>query len=180
MQNNEQKLRDLLAAIVANIGRKTPGPEIDYIPHMAVLTLRVNPHDQGRFVGKKGIVIWAINTILWYAGIANFGYTIGVKLLEPNGDGQDRRAMPFRPDPNWDRKKLGLLVDAITQNCFHTLICPWVIEDTGEAEATVNLQLEKYLKMQCEEPNLAEAISKVIHAAGMAQGANIKTNISWK
>jgi len=167
------KLRNLLETIALAIGRRTH-PEIEHFPNQALFTLQVDPHDQGRFIGKLGGTIWAIQTIFWFAGLAQFGWSYTVKLLEPDNPVRERSPVPFKFNPKWDRKKITDLVGQILDVCLkqfqdHSLL------ETGEASVTVNLKLMKYLKTNLSEPNFVEAFETILRVAGMSNGVQIKT-----
>lgn len=178
MHQPEAKLEALLRLIVANIGKMTIEPEIQYSPAEAQFSLRIDGRDQGRFIGKQGKTIGALQTIFWYAGLAQIQKTAAIKLLEPE-DRLDRRSPPFTPNPNWDRKKIGELIDAILKACFNHVSAAWVIEDNAE-HSVVQIQCDKYLQAPCSIPSIEDALKIVIHAAGMANGANLQTEVTWR
>ena len=178
MTKPNQILEHLLRSVVSMVGRKTDKPEIELTQEPPEFKLRVNPIDQGRFIGKNGIVIYSIQSIFWWAGAAQTGRPYGVKLL-PN-DGVARAAMPFRPNKNWDRKKLRDFIELVLTVCFKNQFPPWALTDAGDVEAILSIQLEKYLKTSMNEPNFEEAISTLIHSAGMSEGVKIKVGVTWK
>lgn len=166
-------LRSLLEHIVSVIAKKTPRPVIDHLPNSALFTLAVDPHDQGRFIGKLGRTIWAIQTIFWYAGFTQCGYSYSVRLLEPDQPLKDRRPVPVKFKKSWDRKKIenfiaDLLILTLRSFASYSLL------ETGESSMTISLKIEKYLDISTSEPNFIEAFETLVRAAGMSQGVNIK------
>jgi predicted RNA-binding protein YlqC (UPF0109 family) len=175
----QHKLRSLLETITLAIGRRTKVPEIECYPNDALFTLSVDPHDQGRFIGKLGSTIWAIQTILWYAGLTQFGWSYSVRLLEPDNPVKERRPVPFKFNPEWDRKKIENLIGQICETCLRSY-CQWSMFETGEARLTVNLKLMQYLKINLTDPSFVDAFNTVLHQAGMSNGVHIKTETTWE
>jgi predicted RNA-binding protein YlqC (UPF0109 family) len=173
------KLHSLLETIVLTIGRRTKAPEIEHYPNEALFTLAVDPHDQGRFIGKLGGTIWAIQSIFWYAGLTQFGWCYSVKLLEPDNPAKERQPAPFKFNPKWDRKKIENLVDRILETCLRTY-CSWSLLETGAASLTINLTLMRYLKINLAEPSFVDAFETVMRVAGMSNGVQIKTEATWE
>jgi predicted RNA-binding protein YlqC (UPF0109 family) len=173
------KLRSLLETIVLAIGRRTKVPEIEHYPNEALFTLQVDPHDQGRIIGKLGRTIWAIQTIFWYAGLTQFGWSYSVKLLEPDNPIKERRPAPFKFDPKWNRKKIGNLIDRILETCLRSY-CSWSLLETGEASMTVNLKMMKYLRINLTDPAFADAFETVLRVAGFSNGVKIVTEVTWE
>lgn len=173
------KLRSLLETIALSIGRSTKVVEIECFPNDALFTFAVDPHDQGRLIGKMGNTIWGIQTIFWYAGLTQFGWSYSVKLIEPDVPVKNRRPIPFRLNPKWDRKKIENLVREICDTCLRSY-CQWSLEETGEARLTINLKLMRYLKINLTDPSFTEAFEAVLWAAGMSNGVQIKTEVSWE
>lgn len=174
------KLEALLRAIIACIGRKTTEPVIQWNEDAAAFSIQVSAHDQGRFVGKKGIVIWALKSIFWYAGLAQITRTVDINLLEPENPDKDRRAVPFRPNAKWDKARITAMIENILSACFNGSITGWSMTEPDHAEAEVSIHLNKYLHTPCSDPDFAEAINVLVHAAGMADGCSITTKVSWQ
>lgn len=173
------RLRSLLETIVCTIARRTKAPEIEHFLNEALFTLQVDPHDQGRFIGKLGGTIWAIQTLFWYAGSTQFGWPYSVKLLEPETPVKERRPVPFKFNPNWDRKKITNLIATISDVCLRSY-CRWSLLETGEASLTVNLKLMQYLRINLTEPSYVDAFETVVRVAGMSNGVQIKTEATWE
>jgi hypothetical protein len=114
------KLRSLLEAIALAIGRRTKVPEIEHYANDAMFTLAVDPHDQGRFIGKLGSTIWAVQTILWYAGLTQFGWSYSVWLLVPAKSGTERRPVPFKFNLNGTARKLKIWLARFVRPDDHT------------------------------------------------------------
>lgn len=173
------KLENLLLAIIACLGPQTASPLIEWNEEKAAFSIRVSARDQGRFIGKNGVAIWAIKAIFWYAGMAQIKRTVDLILLEPEEG--DRRTAPFRSNPNWDDEKIKKMIDAILDNCFNEASHSWILEPLPPStESKVKIFLDKYLQKPCANPDFSEAIKTIILAAGMADGASIQTEIKWE
>jgi len=173
------KLEKLLRAIIACVGRKTTDPIINWDESAHCFHIQVNAQDQGRFIGKKGVVIWALKAIFWYAGLAQITHTVDIDLLEPKDPDGERRATPFKPNLNWDTAEIETMLNEILETCFKE--SPrYAIGKPEPAEAAISIILNPYLKTPCSDPDLAGAIKVVVHAAGMADGCAIKTEILWQ
>jgi predicted RNA-binding protein YlqC (UPF0109 family) len=176
---SELKLRSMLETIALAIGRRTKHPEITHYPDEALFTLVVDQHDMGRFVGKLGTTIWAISTLMWYAGLTAYGWSYSVRLLEPDTHIRERRPSPFKFDPKWDRKKIENLIDRILDVCLRNY-CSWSFLETGLANATVNLKLMQYLKINLSDPSFVDAFETVVRVAGLSNGVKINTEATWE
>jgi predicted RNA-binding protein YlqC (UPF0109 family) len=172
------RLKHFLRTIVSAIARSTQSPEILHYPNEALFTLVVDGKDQGRFIGKHGSTIWSIQTLFWFAGLAQFGYSYSVKLLEPEVPSRDRRPMPIKFTPKWERKILNNLISEIIGACIPAHADYEIIE-TDATNAIVTLKLQKYLQLQLDNPCFPEAVAQVLFAAGMSQGASIKTETQF-
>lgn len=168
------KLRSLLETIVDCIAKKTPNPEIEHYPNQALFTLMVNPHDQGRFIGKLGGTIWAIQTIFWYGGLTLNGYSYSVRLLEPDSPVTNRKPVPIKFNPKWDRKKIENLIAKVLDTTLRSYASYSTLE-TSETSMTIGLKIEKYLAMNVADPSFVDAFETVMRVAGMSNGVNIKT-----
>ena len=173
------KLEALLRSIIACVGRKTTDPLIQWNEETATFTIQVNARDQGRFIGKAGIVIWALKSIFWYAGLAQIMKTVDINLLEPKDPSSDQRAAPFKPNASWNRSKFTTMLERLLQTCFNEQAPDWHLETSEPAKALVTIEINKYLRTPCSDPDLEEAIRTLVHAAGMADGCAIKTEASW-
>lgn len=167
------RLQALLSTIVKSIARNTTNPGIEHFPNEAIFILSVDPRDQGRIVGKKGCTIWAIQSIMWFAGMAQLGWSYKVKLLDPEAPIKGH-ARPFRFDPKWDRTKIQGLAAAIVETCLPKH-AEYRFEETDETSALIRLNIQKYLKPALSDPSFEEAFESVMRAAGMSNGATIKT-----
>lgn len=174
MTEKEEKLRGLLETIVLAIAKHTPDPDISVLDDRSGLSFRVNGKDQGRLVGKKGSVIWSIQTIFWFAGLAQLGWSYTIKLLEPETPKPNQPSPPFKFNPKWDRKKINNLFNNILEICLPGHYT-FSFTEPDETSATFNINLPEYLKMQLEEPSFKEAIENVVRAAGMSNGVAVKT-----
>lgn len=166
------KLQGLLETIVGAIQKSTAQPKIEHIRNEALFRLRVDPKDQGRFIGKLGGTIWGINTLFWFAGFTQMGYAYSIDLFDhPN---HNHKAMPIKFNRKWDRKKIENLVDVIVSTCLKSFASASLVED-GLTHLTVNLKLEKYLECVLASPNFPEAFETVLRVAGMSNGVQIST-----
>lgn len=168
------KLRHFLSTIVFAIARATKRPEILHFPQEALFTLAVEPGDQGRFVGKHAATIWSIQTLFWYAGMAQAGYCYSVRLLGPPEPPRNRISTPIKFSPTWSRKIINNLITEIIGACIPTH-ADYSIEEIDETKANVTLTIQKYLQERMEEPSFPEAFATVLRTAGMSQGVAIKT-----
>lgn len=168
------KLRSLLETIVGCIAKMTPDPEIEHYQNQALFTLSVNPHDQGRFIGKLGGTIWALQTIFWYAGLTVCGYSYSVRLMEPDCPVKNRKPVPIKFNPKWDRKKIENLIARVMENTLRSYASYSIIE-TSETSMTIGLKIEKYLAMNVADPSFVDAFETVMRVAGMSNGVNITT-----
>jgi predicted RNA-binding protein YlqC (UPF0109 family) len=173
-----EQLRSLLEDIVSVIAKKTPNPDIDHLPNRALFTLAVNPHDQGRFIGKLGRTIWAVQTIFWYAGMTYTRNPYSVKLLEPDEPLRNRSPVPIRFKKSWDRKKIENFVASVLGHTLKSYVRYELLE-TGETSMTITLAIEKYLALPLSEPNFVEAFETLARVAGFSQGVDIKTEATW-
>lgn len=172
------KLEELLRKIIACLGPKTENPVVLWNEEDATFSIQVNARDQGRFIGKNGTAIWAIKSIFWYAGIAQIKRTVDIDLREPEEG--DRRAAPFRPNPQWNKARIGDMIESILSSCFNGVSTQLAIQSVGPTSAVATVQLDKYLQTPCSDPDLAQALRTLIFAAGMADGCSIKTEIVWQ
>lgn len=172
------KLEQLLRAIIACLGPKTDKPVVEWDETNASFSIQVNARDQGRFIGKGGATIWAIKSIFWYAGLAQIRKTVDIQLREPEEG--DRRATPFRANPNWNRKAVSDTVNLILETCFNRPVVVWELREQGEAAASIEIVLPANLQGTYQDPSLAEAIKTLMFSTGMADGCSIKTEVVWK
>jgi predicted RNA-binding protein YlqC (UPF0109 family) len=169
-----ERLTNFLHIIARAIARSKKSCSIEHIPNQATLTLSVDPKDQGRFIGKHGATIWGIQTLFWFAGLAQFGYTYTVKLLGPEKPPERRVSAPIKFNPKWPRKTINELAAETLWACLPQHSDYAIIEEDA-TRATIQLRLPKYLEIQLSEPNFQEAFGVVLKTAGMSQGVSIKT-----
>lgn len=174
--NPEEKLHLLLDAIVASLSLHTKQPDISLETGNSHYTMsfRVDPRDQGRLVGKKGTVIWAIQTLFWYAGLTLAQHPCQIKLLEPENPQRDLPPQPFRFNKKWDRNKIKDLVSIIISSTLPQHATAFVTE-IDDTTAKVVTKVEAYLKTPISEPSFLDAFDTILHAAGMRHGAKITT-----
>jgi predicted RNA-binding protein YlqC (UPF0109 family) len=173
-----QRLANFLHVIANAIARSKTPCRIEHFPNQATLTLSVDQKDQGRFIGKHGSTIWGIQTLFWFAGLAQFGYTYSVKLLGPEKPPGRRVSPPIKFNPKWPRKKIHELAGEILWACLPQH-ADYTIEEEDETRATIKLRLPKYLEMQMSDPNFSEAFATVMKTAGMSNGVAIKTETTY-
>lgn len=172
------ELRSLLETIVSVIAKKTPNPVIEHWPNRALFTLEVNPHDQGRFIGKLGRTIWSIQTIFWYAGMTYCRNPYSVKLLEPDEPLRNSRPVPVKFSKTWDRKKIENLVASVLSHTLRSYAA-CSLRETGDTSMTIELKIEKYLALPLAEPNYVEAFETLVRVAGISQGVKLQVEASF-
>jgi len=166
------QLKNFLRTIVAAIARSTPTPEILHYPNDALIEFAVDPKDQGRFIGKHGTTIWAIQTLFWFAGLAQFGYSYSIKLTcTPI---EQRPSMPIKFSPLWPRKTINNLISEIIAACVPEH-ADYSVDENGETKALVTLTLPKYLELQLSDPSFPEAFATVVRTAGISNGVSLRT-----
>lgn len=184
MPNSEQNLTRMLTAIVRAMCKKTGNPVIRLAD--GAFTVQVEQADQGRMIGKQGICIWAISTLLWWAGQAQQDKPVTFSLLEPVGGRRPALPpMPFKPESNWDRQVIRDLVEAILSTIFceevpkqFTMPPPFVL-DESEGDCMVNIRVPGMFRGRMADPSFEEAITVILRSAGFAHGAVIETKVAW-
>lgn len=169
-----ERLINFLHIIANAIARSKQSCKIEHIPDQATLTLSVAQQDQGRFIGKHGGTIWGIQTLFWFAGLAQFGYSYSVKLLGPEKPPGRQISTPIKFTADWPRKLINELAGETLWACLPQH-ADYTLKEDDATRATINLRLPKYLEMQLSEPNFAEAFATVLKAAGMSNGVSIRT-----
>lgn len=86
--------------------------------------------------------------------------------------------MPIKFTPKWDRKVINNLIAEIIGACIPAH-ADYEITEIDETNAIVTLKLQKYLQLQLDNPCFPEAVSQVIFAAGMSNGASIRTETKF-
>lgn len=172
----QSKAELMLREILASICKFTKEPRIEFSQETQRFTVEVDSRDQGRVIGRKGINYWAINALMHYAGLTSYGYVVGVSVLEPRVRSKVIEN-PFKPSLTWDESKIRGLVRTILDACFNQHAKDFEISNTGYAEALVTVFGEVYLPH--DDPNFAEAIDTIVHAAGMGLGVRLKTQMIW-
>jgi len=176
----EQLLERVLHRVIKSFCLRTPEPEVKYFD--GKICLRVDGKDQGRCIGKNGIVFWALDTLMWYAGTGILRKKVRLDLLDPLVPipKDHRMVTPFEANPNWDRQAIGQLIEALLASCFQTTSTAWSIEETKESAAMVHLRLPFELQGAYEDPNLIKAFSIIIRSAGMASGVSLEIEVHWQ
>lgn len=171
------RLQALLSTIVSSIAQNTQTPDIDHFPNEAIIQFAVDPRDQGRIVGKKGCTIWAIQVLMWYAGLTQLQCAYKIKLLDPEAPCKGH-SRPFRFNKKYDRDKIINLAEAIVETCIpkHATV---YFQELDETTMMTSLKIEKYLQTPITDPSFVEAFESVMRAAGMSNGATIKTEATF-
>jgi predicted RNA-binding protein YlqC (UPF0109 family) len=170
----------LLRAIVEAICKRSKDPTIRWNEAGSIWLIQgLDDRDQGRLIGKGGMTFYALETCMWYAGLAHAKHPEPVKLISQPRSAVAPPKSPFKPNPKWNRKAIGKLVDTITTACLKMTV-PWSMEESGENEAVISIQLEKYLQTPMSDPDFALSLETLIHASGMSDGASITVSIIWK
>lgn len=169
-----------MRSIIACLARNTREPKIQWHEDFS-FTIQVDGHDQGRMVGKQGIILWAINTVFWYAGMAQLTHTVKIELLNPENPMPGLGPSPYRLNPNWNRKLVTNMVESILSTAFKgTCLARYELHESAPAKANLIVIMEKYLQTPCSNPDIGEAIEKLVYAGGMVDGGSIKTQIRWE
>ena len=182
MLTTEATPTTMLRTIMEAICKHPAALRIHHDEANAHITMQVDGRDQGRAVGKQGRTITAIGALLWYAGmVSTFSRRpITIELLQPTANVGKAAFGMFQAKKDWDREKIGNLVDVILSTCFGFARGAWVTEDTGRAAATIQIDCDKYLHTASQDPSFEEAITTIVHAAGMACGVMLDTKVEWK
>ena len=170
----------MLHAIIGGICRSTDKPRIEFDHEDNRFYIQVTDEDQGRAIGKKGKTIWAITTLVWYAGVSNCKQLIGIVLDDPVDTGKVKPSVAFKANRNWDRKIITNLTEIILSTVMKERVVPWAMEERGLTDAIVRVQMDRYLQTPMIDPSFEEAFTTVIHSCGMAGGASINTEFEWK
>jgi predicted RNA-binding protein YlqC (UPF0109 family) len=171
----KSKAEQTLRTILEHLCKFTPDPSIRFADRTFVV--QVDGRDQGRVIGRKGLNFWALNTAMWYAGLCAHGYPIRVQVLEPKERSRSPE-MPFKPDPNWKQDKLDPLIKTLMTGCFGGYHHGFTVEHyENVCDGKVVIKGETY--MPHTEPNIAEALSIIIRAAGMGIGALLTVEVLW-
>ncbi len=170
----------LIRAIVGAICKRSKDPTIRWSDAGSIWLIQgLDDRDQGRLIGKGGATFYALETALWYAGLAHAKRPEPVKLITTQKSASAPPKGPFKPNPKWDRKAPGRLVDTITKACLKKTV-PWSLEEQGEADALMSICLEKYLQTPMSEPDFETALKTLIHSSAMSDGANVTASVLWK
>lgn len=171
------KIENLLRTIVSAFSRRTKDPVITFTPPNQY-SLQVHADDHGRLVGKNGIVVWALKTLVWYAGVANHGQPCSLELCEPFGQ-KSSTQIPYKPKTEVDKAKWGGFLDVLISTCTGREKSAWaILEEEGRHIMTI--RLDKYLKIPTlTESPIDEAIQTVVHAAGKADGISMDVKVEW-
>jgi len=168
----------LLRAIVGAICKRSKDHTIRWSEAGSTwVIMNLDERDQGRLIGKGGATFYALETVMWYAGLVQ-GKPEPVKLISLPKSERTPPKSPFKPNPKWDRKALGKLADIITLAC--TTKAAWVIEDQSDHEAIISIQLDKRSKAAMTDPDFELSLKTLIHSASMSDGASVTANIVWK
>lgn len=170
----------LLRAIVGSICKRSKDAVIRWSEAGgAWMIMNLDDRDQGRLIGRGGATFYALETMMWYAGLSHAQKPDPVRLPPKDKNPVAPPKSPFKPNPKWDRKALGKLVDVIGDACLKKKL-PYVIEDQGDTEAIISIQMDKYLKTPMSDPDFDISLKTLIHSAAMADGASVTANILWK
>ena len=170
----------LLRAIVGAICKRSKDHTIRWSETAGVwMIMNLDERDQGRLIGKGGATFYALEAVMWYAGLVQ-GKPERVKLISlPKSDRTPPKS-PFKPNPKWDRKALGKLMDIITTACLGKKLA-WVIEEQPEpCQAVISIRMEKKVLAAMFDPDFDFALKTIIHSASMSDGASVTANIVWK
>lgn len=159
-----------LRTIVSLVAHHTPIPEIRWIDDM--MEVKVSPEDQGRVIGKDGLMIWAIGTLVARAALRVEGRQVYVKLRDPAARIESPK-IPFRARPTWDASRIERAMAAISSACFDD--AHWKITPSGS-----RAQVEMLIAARRDQ-DVEEAVIVVAKAVIMAAGAAVESvTIEWK
>lgn len=169
----------MLEAIVVALCTKTPDPVVKFDMPNGEAYIEVGALDYGKIAGKSGLHIWAISTLMTYAGLAQVARAITTHLEQPK-DHPQRNNLPFEPKDDWNREQVGQLVETILETCLKLNGRVERIDETAKSEATIYVQIEKYLQTGLSDPSFEKAFRTVVRAAGKSLGVVLETEISWR
>ena len=97
MKAAESKDKDFLEFLVKSIVDNPDDVNVERkVDEMGVLlTLKVNPQDMGKIVGKRGLTAQSIRSLLRIVGIKN-NARVNLKIIEPEGSTRGPRGMVDR------------------------------------------------------------------------------------
>lgn len=175
----------MIRAVVAAICRHTESPVITESMAGYTLQVRGDHGDHGRIVGRDGLVIWALSTVVFYASGATESPGAGLRLLEPIGESRRGPSLPFKLEKDWDETPVSRMLDSIFAAVFP--VFPgvisarrkWTIERRDGGHAAIVVSMEKYLKAPMSSPSFEEAVTILIKAAGRSSGAAIDVSFLW-
>ena len=179
MPTAESHSEILLRAIVGAICKRSKDHTIRYSEAGSTwVIMNLDERDQGRLIGKGGATFYALETVMWYAGLAH-GKPEPVKLIGLPKSERTPPKSPFKPNPDWDRKTLGRLADTITTACLSKQVA-WVISDQSDTESVIVIQLPAKRKAEMTDPDFELSLKTILHSAGMSDGAHVTVSIVWK
>lgn len=164
--------------VVGTICTNTKTPFVQYVEAARLMKIQVDGKDHGRIVGKKGFTVSALDTLLHYAGRAESSSPISINLKDPETRYKGPPAL-FKPRTNWDKAMISDMIHAILMACFKAP-GDFLLKGNQPAQAHLDIALEKYLQTPLSDPPFDEAVSTIVHAAGMARGVSITTSFTWK
>ena len=91
MMEDKQFLETVVTALVENPNDVEVTRDID--ERGVLLTLKVNPADMGKIIGKQGQTAKALRTLLRIVGNTN-NARVNLKIFEPEGSERSREAAP--------------------------------------------------------------------------------------
>lgn len=169
-------LKPMVESIISAICTHTKTPRIDYHADATMEITGIHPDDEGRLIGKKGVVFWAITAIHFYACRAQGLPQVRLLPLETSPNRNSGGFVAFRPRDPWDKKPVTDMIDAITANCLGKHGA-WMMDETGGV--TAKIQIKAILRPALQDPNFEEALDALVHSAGKAAGASIRTEVTW-
>lgn len=167
----QSKADTMLRSILAALCPKSK-PSIEFDEPLGLFDIQVSAEDHGRLIGKNGATVWAVSALMQHAGFR-------IHVTNPE-ERSNRQPSLFEPRKDWDRKVITNLVRDIGVACIPGAPQPWVMEETGDSEATLHMELSMQDAVRLSDQDFVKAITAVLHAAGMAAGVVIKTEASWR
>lgn len=166
----------MLDTVVEAICTKTPKPKIELDDRLGKYRIQVEGEDQGRLIGTGGMGFWALNAIAYHAG--------GRRILveEPKVRWTGGKPIP-KTNPNWDRALFKAIVQEVVETCCGTGH-DRILQETGETSASLSIILRPIGNLQekwtREDASLPEAFPIIFAAIGKADGAIIKTEVTFE
>lgn len=171
-------LKPMLTSILSAICRRTPGFQLiyEYEREPELYITGIAPEDEGRLIGRKGGTFWSLTVAHYYACKSAGMPQVRIHELETHST-KTANVVAFRPREDWERDPIKEMIGQLVR-CTTMDNGAWVLDETGGV--VVRIRIPAYMQKEMTDPNLAEALDIIIHAAGKSCGASIKTEVEFK